>query len=176
MGSFLSVAPSSDEAPMGFMVVIQRRRQVAGSVVLVGGHHVRLGRHLAEARSRHGRNEAGHVQSGVARCWARCVPWLGPLKAKVNLIGVIPSCENMPFGPRLKPATWSPPCPVRPSRSPRMPKCRSLCDALTRRALLQAKAVVDIATPDRRSADCSWVTTIRACMPTTTRWALRCSR
>ena len=39
------------------------------------------------------------------------------LKPKINLVGLIPACENMPSGARSSPATWSPACRARRSRS-----------------------------------------------------------
>ena len=42
---------------------------------------------------------------------------LAGMKAPVNVVGVIPACENMPGGQATKPATSPPGSPARPSRS-----------------------------------------------------------
>ena len=104
MGSFLAVAQGSDEPPRFIVARVRPARQVSEAPTCAGwqGHHVRHGRHLAQARRRDGRDEVRHVRRRQrARHLARAIgEWVKP---KVNLVGLIAACENMPSGRAVKP-------------------------------------------------------------------------
>ena len=146
MGSFLAVAQGSDE-PLKFIVA---RWNGAGKndapVVLVGkgitfdsgGISLKPGAEMDEMKY-----DMGGAASvlGTLRAVAQ-------LKAKVNLIGIIPSCENMPSGRAVKPGD------VVTSLSGQTIEILNtdaegrliLCDALTYAERFKPAVVVDIAT------------------------------
>jgi leucyl aminopeptidase len=69
------------------------------------GHHLRHRRHLHQAGGRDGRDEVRHVRRGQR---AGRVPRAGRPAPALNVVGLVPACENMPDGARTSPATWSP--------------------------------------------------------------------
>ena len=110
------------------------------------GHHVRHRRHLDQAGRRHGPDEVRHVRRGVG---ARRVPRRSPsCKAKLNVVGLIPTCENMPSGRATKPGD------IVKSMSGQTIEVLNtdaegrliLADALTYAERYEPQAVVDIAT------------------------------
>ncbi|TXH41337.1 MAG: leucyl aminopeptidase [Burkholderiaceae bacterium] len=146
MGSFLSVAQGSDEAPRFIVVKYEGAAKSQAPVVLVGkgimfdsgGISLKPGPAMDEMKW----DMCGAASVlGTLRAVAE-------LKAKVNLIGVIPSCENMPSGRALKPGD------VVTSMSGQTIEILNtdaegrliLCDALTYVERFKPKAVVDIAT------------------------------
>jgi leucyl aminopeptidase len=105
---------------------------------------------------------------GTLRAW--------PAEAEaVNLIGIIPACENMPSGRAIKPGD------VVKSMSGQTIEILNtdaegrliLCDALTYAERFKPAVVVDIAT---LTGACviAWAITSRACSAPTTRWPARC--
>ncbi|MCR5867514.1 leucyl aminopeptidase [Aquincola sp. J276] len=146
MGSFLSVAQGSDE-PLQFIVM---QYQGAGKndapVVLVGkgitfdtgGISLKPGAEMDEMKF-----DMGGAASVLGTMRA-----IGQLKPKVNVVALIPSCENMPSGRAVKPGD------VVTSLSGQTIEILNtdaegrliLCDALTYAERFKPRAVVDIAT------------------------------
>ncbi len=146
MGSFLAVAQGSDE-PLKFIIARWNGgAKNAAPVVLVGkgitfdsgGISLKPGAEMDEMKY-----DMGGAASvlGTLRAVAQ-------LKAKVNLIGIIPACENMPSGRALKPGD------VVKSMSGQTIEILNtdaegrliLCDALSYAERLKPAVVVDIAT------------------------------
>jgi len=146
MGSFLAVAQGSDE-PLKFIVA----RWMGGAkneapVVLVGkgitfdtgGISIKPAAEMDEMKY-----DMGGAASVLGTLRA-----VAELKAKVNLIGIIPACENMPSGRAVKPGD------VVKSMSGQTIEILNtdaegrliLCDALTYAERFKPAVVVDIAT------------------------------
>ncbi len=146
MGSFLAVAQGSDE-PLKFIVA----RWMGGAkneapVVLVGkgitfdtgGISIKPAAEMDEMKY-----DMGGAASVLGTLRA-----VAELKAKVNLIGIIPACENMPSGRSVKPGD------VVKSMSGQTIEVLNtdaegrliLCDALTYAERFKPAVVVDIAT------------------------------
>jgi leucyl aminopeptidase len=146
MGSFLSVAQGSEE-PVKFIVIqYQGGGAKEAPVVLVGkgitfdtgGISLKPGGEMDEMKY-----DMGGAASVLGTFKA-----VASLKAKVNLVGLIPSCENMPSGKAVKPGD------VVTSMSGQTIEILNtdaegrliLCDALTYAERFKPAAVVDIAT------------------------------
>ena len=72
---------------------------------------------------------------------------LAELELPLDVVGLIPACENRPAARPTSPATWSPACRARPSRSSTpTPKAAWCCDALTYAERFKPSTVIDIAT------------------------------
>ena len=146
MGSFLAVAQGSDE-PLKFIVA---RWMGAGKgdapVVLVGkgitfdtgGISLKPGAEMDEMK----------YDMGGAASVLGTLKAVAQLKAKINLIGIIPACENMPSGRAVKPGD------VVTSMSGQTIEILNtdaegrliLCDALTHAERFKPAVVVNIAT------------------------------
>ena len=116
MGSFLAVAQGSDEPPKFIVMHYQGAAKTAAPVVLVGkGITFDTGGISIKPAARDGRDEVRH---GRRRQRAGHDARRGRVEAKLNVIGIIPACENMPSG-RADQAgrPWSPACRARRSRS-----------------------------------------------------------
>jgi leucyl aminopeptidase len=146
MGSFLAVAQGSHE-PLKFIVARwQGAPKTVAPVVLVGkgitfdtgGISLKPGAKMDEMKY-----DMGGAASVLGTLHA-----VAALKAKVNLIGIIPACENMPGGRAVKPGD------VVTSMSGQTIEILNtdaegrliLCDALTYAERFDAAAVIDIAT------------------------------
>jgi leucyl aminopeptidase len=94
MGSLLGVSRGSDE-PATLTVLTSTRRSVEQkkSRARRQGPHLRFRRHLDQAGREHARDEVRHVRR---RRRDRAMYAIGKLKPKVNVIGVVPSSENLP--------------------------------------------------------------------------------
>ena len=146
MGSFLAVAQGSDEAPRFIVMHYQGAAKSVAPLVLVGkgitfdsgGISLKPGGEMDEMKY-----DMGGAASVVGTLRA-----IAALKPKLNLIGVIASCENMPSGRALKPGD------VVTSLSGQTIEVLNtdaegrliLCDALTYVERFKPAAVVDIAT------------------------------
>ena len=146
MGSFLSVAQGSDEPPRFIVMHYQGAAKAQAPLVLVGkgitfdsgGISLKPGGEMDEMKF-----DMGGAASVVGTMRA-----VAELKPKLNLIGVIASCENMPSGRALKPGD------VVTSLSGQTIEVLNtdaegrlvLCDALTYVERFKPAAVVDIAT------------------------------
>jgi leucyl aminopeptidase len=146
MGSFLAVAQGSDEPPRFIVVRYEGAAKSAKPVVLVGkgitfdsgGISLKPGAEMDEMKF-----DMGGAASVLGTLTA-----IGELKPKVNLIGIIAACENMPSGRAVKPGD------VVKSLSGQTIEILNtdaegrliLCDALTYAERFEPAAVVDIAT------------------------------
>ena len=146
MGSFLSVARGSDEAPRFVVMHYQGAAKTAKPLVLVGkgitfdsgGISLKPGGEMDEMKF-----DMGGAASVVGAMRA-----VSQLKPAINVIGVIVACENMPSGKALKPGD------VVTSMSGQTIEVLNtdaegrlvLCDALTYVERFKPAAVVDIAT------------------------------
>ena len=146
MGSFLAVAQGSDE-PLKFIVMQwQGAAKTVAPVVLVGkgitfdtgGISIKPAGEMDEMKF-----DMGGAASVLGTLCA-----VTQLKAKVNLVGIIPACENMPSGRAVKPGD------VVTSMSGQTIEVLNtdaegrliLCDALTYAERFKPAVVVDIAT------------------------------
>ncbi len=146
MGSFLAVAQGSAQ-PLKFIVMqYQGAAKGVAPVVLVGkgitfdsgGISIKPAGEMDEMK----------FDMGGAASVLGTMAAVAQLKAKVNLIGVIPACENMPSSTAVKPGD------VVTSMSGQTIEILNtdaegrliLCDALTYAERFKPKAVVDIAT------------------------------
>ena len=146
MGSFLSVTNGSDQPPKFIVLEYFGGAEKAKAAGAGGqGHHLRQRRHLAQARP-------DMDQMKFDMCGAASVLGafraVAELKAKVNLIGLVPTCENMPNGRATKPGDV-----VRSMSGQTIEVLNTdaegrliLCDALTYAERYEPAAVVDIAT------------------------------
>jgi leucyl aminopeptidase len=146
MGSFLAVAQGSDE-PLKFIVArYEGGAKTAAPVVLVGkgitfdtgGISIKPAAEMDEMK----------FDMGGAASVLGTLKAVAAMKAKVNLIGIIPACENMPSGRAVKPGD------VVKSMSGQTIEVLNtdaegrliLCDALTYAERFKPAVVVDIAT------------------------------
>ncbi len=146
MGSFLAVAQGSDEPPKFIVMHYSGAAKTVAPLVLVGkgitfdsgGISLKPGEGMDEMKF-----DMGGAASVVGTMRA-----VAQLKPKLNVIGVIAACENMPSGRALKPGD------VVTSMSGQTIEVLNtdaegrliLCDALTYVERFKPAAVVDIAT------------------------------
>ena len=151
MGSFLAVAQGSEEPPR-FIVMHYHGVRAAGEakgrspVVLVGkgitfdsgGISLKPGSEMDEMKF-----DMGGAASVIGTMCA-----IGELKPAINVVALIPSCENMPSGRAVKPGDV-----VRSLSGQTIEILNTdaegrliLCDALTYAERFQPAAVVDVAT------------------------------
>jgi leucyl aminopeptidase len=146
MGSFLAVAQGSDE-PLRFIVLrYEGAAKTQAPVVLVGkgitfdtgGISIKPSAEMDEMKF-----DMGGAASVLGTMRA-----VGELRPKVNVVGIIPACENMPSGRAVKPGD------VVTSMSGQTIEILNtdaegrliLCDALTYAERFKPAVVVDIAT------------------------------
>jgi leucyl aminopeptidase len=146
MGSFLAVAQGSDEPPRFIVMRYQGAAAGKAPVVLVGkgitfdsgGISLKPGAEMDEMKF-----DMGGAASVLGTMRA-----IGECKPKINVVGLIVSCENMPSGRAVKPGD------VVKSLSGQTIEILNtdaegrliLCDALTYAERFKPAAVVDIAT------------------------------
>jgi leucyl aminopeptidase len=146
MGSFLAVAQGSAEPPKFIVARWMGGEKNAAPVVLVGkgitfdtgGISIKPAAEMDEMKF-----DMGGAASVLGTLCA-----VAQMKAKVNLIGIIPACENMPDGKAVKPGD------VVTSMSGQTIEILNtdaegrliLCDALTYAERFKPAVVVDIAT------------------------------
>ncbi len=146
MGSFLAVAQGSEQPPRFIVAQWQGGAKTAAPVVLVGkgitfdsgGISIKPSAEMDEMKY-----DMGGAASVLGTLRA-----VAELKAKVNLIGIIPACENLPSGRAVKPGD------VVTSLSGQTIEILNtdaegrlvLCDALTYAERFKPAVVVDIAT------------------------------
>jgi leucyl aminopeptidase len=146
MGSFLAVAQGSDEPPRFIVLQYQGAAKTEPPVVLVGkgitfdtgGISLKPSAEMDEMKF-----DMGGAASVLGTMRA-----VGELKPKLNVVGLIPACENMPSGRAVKPGD------VVTSLSGQTIEILNtdaegrliLCDALTYAERFKPAAVVDIAT------------------------------
>ncbi len=146
MGSFLAVAQGSDEAPRLIVLRYQGAARTRAPLVLVGkgitfdsgGISLKPGEAMDEMKF-----DMGGAASVIGTMCA-----VARLAPKLNLVGVIAACENLPSGRAVKPGD------VVTSMSGQTIEILNtdaegrliLCDALTYARRFKPAAVVDIAT------------------------------
>jgi len=146
MGSFLSVTNGSEEPPRFIVMQYQGAGKKDAPVVLVGkgitfdsgGISIKPSQDMDEMKF-----DMGGAASVLGTFRA-----IGELKPAINVIGLIPSCENMPDGRSVKPGD------IVKSLSGQTIEILNtdaegrliLCDALTYAERFKPRAVVDIAT------------------------------
>ena len=146
MGSFLAVAQGSAEPPRFIVIQYQGTARSKAPVVLVGkgitfdsgGISLKPGAEMDEMKF-----DMGGAASVLGTMRA-----IGELKPKVNVVALIPTCENMPGGRAVKPGD------VVKSLSGQTIEILNtdaegrliLCDALTYAERFKPAAVVDVAT------------------------------
>jgi leucyl aminopeptidase len=146
MGSFLAVAKGSVEPPKFMVLHYEGAPKKSAPVVLVGkgitfdsgGISIKGAAEMDEMKF-----DMGGAASVLGTFRA-----IAELKPKINLIGLIPSCENMPSGGAIKPGD------VVTSLSGKTIEVLNtdaegrliLCDALTYAERFKPAAVIDIAT------------------------------
>jgi leucyl aminopeptidase len=146
MGSFLAVAQGSDEPPRFIVMRYDGAAKTKAPIVLVGkgitfdsgGISLKPGAEMDEMKF-----DMGGAASVLGTLCA-----IGELKPRINLVGLIVACENMPSGRALKPGD------VVTSLSGQTIEVLNtdaegrliLCDALTYAERFKPAAVVDIAT------------------------------
>jgi leucyl aminopeptidase len=146
MGSFLAVSQGSDEPPRFIVLRYNGAPESEAPVVLVGkgitfdtgGISIKPAGEMDEMK----------FDMGGAASVLGTVRAIAQLKARVNLVGLIPTCENMPSGKAIKPGD------VVKSLSGQTIEILNtdaegrliLCDALSYAERFKPRAVVDIAT------------------------------
>ncbi len=146
MGSFLAVAQGSEQPPRFIVMTYRGAAQNEPPVVLVGkgitfdsgGISIKPAQDMDEMKF-----DMGGAASVLGAFRA-----IGELKPAVNVIGLIPSCENMPDGRSVKPGD------IVTSLSGQTVEILNtdaegrliLCDALTYAERFKPRVVVDIAT------------------------------
>ena len=146
MGSFLAVAQGSDEPPRFIVMHYNGAAKAQAPIVLVGkgitfdsgGISLKPGAEMDEMKY-----DMGGAASVLGTMRA-----IGELQPKVNVVALIPSCENMPSGNAVKPGD------VVKSLSGQTIEILNtdaegrliLCDALTYAERFKPAAVVDVAT------------------------------
>ena len=146
MGSFLSVTDGTEEP--AYLIVLEynggRARRGADGAGRQG-RDVRHRRHFAQAAAGDGRDEVRHERR---RQRARHVQGRRELELPINLVGVVPACENMPSGRATKPGD------IVKSMSGQTIEVLNtdaegrliLCDAITYARRFKPDVVIDIAT------------------------------
>jgi leucyl aminopeptidase len=146
MGSFLAVAQGSEEPPRFIVIKYQGGAKGRAPLVLVGkgitfdsgGISLKPGAEMDEMKF-----DMGGAASVLGTLRA-----IGELKPRINVIGLIATCENMPSGRAVKPGDV-----VRSMSGQTIEILNTdaegrliLCDALTYAERFEPAAVVDIAT------------------------------
>jgi leucyl aminopeptidase len=146
MGSFLAVAQASHEAPKFIVLRWMGGAKSAAPVVLVG-KGITFDTGGISLKPAPEMDEMKYDMGGAASVLGT-LRAVAELKARINVIGIIPSCENMPGGRAVKPGD------VVTSMSGQTIEILNtdaegrliLCDALTYAERFKPAAVVDIAT------------------------------
>jgi len=146
MGSFMAVAQGSDE-PLKFIVLQYQGAAKAQAPVVLVGKGITFDTGGISIKPAPEMDEMKFDMSGAASVLGTFKA-LGELKPQVNVVGLIPACENMPSGKAIKPGD------VVKSMSGQTIEILNtdaegrliLCDALTYAERFKPAAVIDIAT------------------------------
>ena len=146
MGSFMAVAQGSEE-PLRFIVLRYDGGLTADAPVVLVGKGITFDTGGISIKPASEMDEMKFDMCGAASVLG-AFRALGELQPKLNVIGLIPSCENMPDGKAIKPGD------VVTSMSGQTIEILNtdaegrlvLCDALTYAERFKPRAVVDIAT------------------------------
>ena len=146
MGSFLSVAKGSDEAPR-FIVLRYEGADDSQRPLVFVGKGITFDSGGISLKPGAGMDEMKFDMGGAASVLG-LFESLRLLRPKINVVGLIPTCENMPSGRALKPGDV-----VQRMSGQTIEILNTdaegrliLCDALTYAERFQPQAVVDIAT------------------------------
>ncbi len=146
MGSFLSVAQGSEQPPR-FIVMTYRGGAAGDAPVVLVGKGITFDSGGISIKPSQDMDEMKFDMGGAASVLGTFRA-IGELKPALNIIGLIPSCENMPDGRSVKPGD------IVTSMSGQTIEILNtdaegrliLCDALTYAERFKPAAVVDIAT------------------------------
>ena len=146
MGAFLSVAAGSDE-PLRFIVMEYKGAAAAQAPVVLVGKGITFDTGGISLKPGAGMDEMKFDMGGAASVLGTFKA-LAELQLKINVVGLIPSCENMPSGRATKPGD------VVTSMSGQTIEILNtdaegrliLCDALTYAKRYKPSQVIDIAT------------------------------
>ena len=146
MGSFLAVAKGSDEPPK-FIVLRYQGGEPGGAPIVLVGKGVTFDTGGISIKPAAEMDEMKFDMGGAASVLGTLLS-VAMLKPEINVVGIIPACENMPSGRAVKPGD------VVTSMSGRTIEILNtdaegrliLCDALTYAERFKPAAVVDIAT------------------------------
>jgi leucyl aminopeptidase len=146
MGSFLSVGRGSDQPPRLIVLKYQGAAKGAAPYVLVG-KGITFDSGGISIKPSANMDEMKFDMCGAAAVFGT-LRALAELKAKINVIGIVPACENLPSGRANKPGD------IVKSMSGQTIEILNtdaegrliLCDALTYAERFKPAAVVDIAT------------------------------
>ena len=146
MGSFLSVTRGSDEPPRLIVLEYQGGKKGDAPVALVG-KGITFDTGGISLKQPPGMDEMKFDMSGAASVFGT-VKALATIGAPVNVVGIVPSCENMPSGRATKPGD------IVTSMAGKTIEVLNtdaegrliLCDGITFARRFKPRAVVDIAT------------------------------
>ncbi|MCS7102087.1 MAG: leucyl aminopeptidase, partial [Burkholderiaceae bacterium] len=146
MGSFLSVARGSEEPPRLIVLKYQGAGKSAAPYVLVG-KGITFDSGGISIKPAANMDEMKFDMCGAAAVFGT-LRALAELKAKINVVGIVPACENLPSGRANKPGD------IVKSMSGQTIEILNtdaegrliLCDALTYAQRFKPAAVIDIAT------------------------------
>ena len=146
MGSFLAVAQGSDE-PLKFIVAQYQGGAKADAPIVLVGKGITFDTGGISIKQAADMDEMKYDMGGAASVLGT-LRAVAQMKAKVNLVGIIPACENMPSGRAIKPGD------VVTSLSGQTIEILNtdaegrliLCDALTYAERFKPAVVVDVAT------------------------------
>jgi leucyl aminopeptidase len=146
MGSFLSVTQGSEQPPK--LIVLDYRGGKAGQApVALVGKGVTFDTGGISLKQPPGMDEMKFDMTGAASVFG-AIEAVASMKARLNVVGIVPACENMPSGRATKPGD------IFTSMSGKTIEVLNtdaegrliLCDALTYARRYKPRAVVDIAT------------------------------
>ena len=146
MGSFLSVTRGSEQPPR-FIVIEYRGAPKSRAPIALVGKGITFDTGGISLKQPPGMDEMKFDMTGAASVFGslEAIATIGP---KLNVVGIVPSCENMPSGRATKPGDI-----VRSMSGQTIEVLNTdaegrliLCDALTYSRRYKPKAVVDIAT------------------------------
>ena len=146
MGSFLSVTHGSEEPPKLIVLTYQGAAQKHAPIVLVG-KGITFDSGGISLKPGEAMDEMKYDMCGAASVLGT-LRAAAELKLKINVVGIIPTCENMPSGTATKPGD------IVTSMSGQTIEVLNtdaegrliLCDALTYAERFRPAAVIDIAT------------------------------
>ena len=139
MGSFMAVAQGSQE-PLRFIVLQYRGAAASAAPVVLVGKGITFDSGGISLKPAPEMDEMKFDMGGAASVLGTFRA-LAELKPRINVVGLIPTCENMPGGRAFKPGD------VVTSLSGQTIEGRLiLCDALTYARRFRPAAVIDIAT------------------------------
>ncbi|MFZ9430065.1 MAG: leucyl aminopeptidase [Burkholderiaceae bacterium] len=146
MGAFMAVSQGSDE-PLKFIVMQYQGAARSESPVVLVGKGITFDTGGISIKPAPEMDEMKFDMSGAASVLGTFKA-LGELKPRVNVVGLIPACENMPSGRAVKPGDV-----VRSMSGQTIEILNTdaegrliLCDALTYAERFKPAAVIDIAT------------------------------